>query len=108
MSLAFPDRVIVTPVTRTAAFNDQTEGTSTTYRASIEVDNRIVYGNDGAPIEPAMTILLPKDAVVNKGDFVQVSKLHGTDPTAHESAQRLVKQARRIGGSRISHVEVIV
>jgi hypothetical protein len=109
MSLAFPDVVAIVSVGRDVTFNTETESrTPKQSRACVEEDSRLQYTDDGAPIEPTITIMLPRDAVVQKGDYIAILKLHNKDATEHEGIRRLVKRASRVGGSRISHIEVLV
>jgi len=108
MSLAYPDIAEITPVTLSDTYHEETEGTAFQSIACVEEDSKLQYGTNGEPIEPAITILFPAKIEVHKGDYVRLIKLHGRTPTTDEAIRRRAKIAARIGGSRESHVEVIV
>lgn len=108
MSLAYPDIAEVTPATLADTYHEETEGTPFQSKACIEEDSKLRYSANGKPIDPAITILFPAKTNVHKGDYVRIIKLHGRTPTTDEAIRRRAKLAPRIGGSRESHVEVIV
>ena len=108
MSLEYPDIVENTPVTLSETYNEPTEGTAYQTRAYVEEDSKLRFGPDGAPIEPTITILYPRGTTINKGDYVQIIKLHGQTPTTHEAIRRTAQMVSRVGGSRVSHIEVLV
>ena len=104
----FPDRVTITPVTRNATFRTETRGTSFNSDATVEEDSEIRYSSSGAPVDPEIWIFLPADTLISKGDFIEIIKLHGQDPTTDEAEERKVKRTHRAGGFTISHIEVLV
>lgn len=109
MSVIFPDKVAIVPVSRDATFNVPTEDTPAVIsEACVEEDSTLRYTDDGAPIEPRVKILLPSDVVIQKGDYVTITELHGDEPSGHDAQQRQVKLASKIGGSRRTHIEVLV
>jgi len=108
MSLEYPDIVENTPVTLSETYNEPTEGAAVQTRAYVEEDSKLRYGPNGAPIEPTITILYPRGTTINKGDYVQIIKLHGQTPTTHEAIRRTAQMVSRVGGSRVSHIEVLV
>ncbi len=108
MSLAYPDIVEVTPVTLSDTYHEETEGDAFQSEACIEEDSKLRYSANGEPIDPQILILFPAKTDVHKGDYVQIIQLHGRTPTTDEAIRRRAKMAARIGGSRESHIEVIV
>ncbi len=108
MSLAYPDIVENTPVTLSDTYHEETEGTPYQTEACVEEDSKLRYGPNGEPIDPVITILYPAKTDVHKGDYVRIIQLHGRTPTTDEAIRRRAKMAARIGGSRESHIEVIV
>ncbi len=108
MSLAYPDIAEVTPITLSETYHEETEGASFQSEACIEEDSKLRYGPNGEPIDPVILIMFPAKTNVHKGDYVRLIKLHGRTPTVDEAIRRRAQIAARIGGSRESHVEVIV
>lgn len=108
MSLVYPDIAEITPVTLDDTYHDETPGAAFQSAACYEDDSKLRFSANGRPIEPAITILFPAKTAVHKDDYIQMIALHGKTPTTDEAIRRRAKQASRIGGSRESHVEVIV
>ena len=108
MSLAYPDIAKITPVTLGDTYHAPTEAAAFQSKAYIEEDSTLRYGANGEPIAPVITFLFPAKTDVHKGDYVRLTKLHGRAPTTDEAIRRRAKVAARIGGSRESHIEVIV
>ncbi len=108
MSLAYPDKVQVTNITRDATNGKQTDGTPFTSKANVEDESEIRYASDGTPITPVMLIIFPPDVTIAMGDKVEIKKLHGSTPTTDEAKERFVRQAARVGGGSASHVEVML
>jgi len=108
VSLAYPDIAEVTPITLSETYHEETEGATFQSEACIEEDSKLRYSANGEPIDPEILILFPAETDVHKGDYVQLIRLHGRAPTTDEAIRRRAKVAARIGGSRESHIEVIV
>jgi hypothetical protein len=77
MSLYFTDQVEITPISRDTNFRTEIEGTPFLSKAYIEDESEIKYGSDGQPLDPVMFIGLPVNTSIVKGDFIEITKLHG-------------------------------
>lgn len=103
MSLEYPDRVKIIPITMDVELNTSTEGDLIRSDAYVEDENKIRYSNDGAIIEPKTLILLPSKVVIKKGDLISVIKLRGVDVIESEQTRRKVLLVFRAG----DHSEVL-
>lgn len=109
MSLLFPDIIDIIPVTRDSVFNVETEGSPSTQSvAYVEEESEIRYNSQGELVDPSALVCLPADAVIAKGDFIKMVKVHGRTPIGDELLQRKVKRATYRGGSKVTHVEVLI
>lgn len=106
MSIYFTDQVQITPVTRDENFRIETEGIPFLSEAYIEDESEIKFGSDGQPFDPVMFIGLPKNTLIVKGDFIEITKLHGK--TITNSKKQKVKKAVHIGSFSESHIEIYV
>jgi len=108
MSIYFPDEVEITNITYDATYRTKTEGMPFSSEAYVEDESGIRFGSDGQPIEAQMFIGLPRGTAILKGDFIQITKLHGKTPNAQEAERREVKRVTRVGAFEMSHIEVVV
>ncbi len=77
MSIYFTDQIEITPINRDVNFRNETEGTPFYSEAYVEDKTEIKYGPDGQPLKPVMFIGLPINTSIVKGDFIEITKLHG-------------------------------
>jgi len=77
MSIYFTDQVQITPISRDINFRTETEGTPFLSKAYVEDESKIQFGSDGQPFNPIKFIGLPRNTLIVKGDFVEITKLHG-------------------------------
>jgi len=77
MSIYFTDQIQITPISRDINFRTETEGTPFLSKASVEDESKIQFGSDGQPFNPIKFIGLPRNTLIVKGDFVEITKLHG-------------------------------
>ena len=77
MSIYFTDQIEITPISRDVNFRTETEGTPFYSEAYVEDKTEIKYGLDGQPLKPVMFIGLPINTSIVKGDFIEITKLHG-------------------------------
>ncbi len=77
MSIYFTDQIEITPVSRDVNFRTEIEGTPFLSEAYVEDKTEIKYGSDGQPLKPEMFIGLPINTLIVKGDFIEITKLHG-------------------------------
>ncbi len=108
MSMTFPDKVKITPITIDETYRTETPGVPFTTEAAVEEDGSIKYSSAGEPIDPEIWIFLPGNVSIERGDYIQITELHGETPTAQEAEERKVKRYHRAGGFSISHIEVLV
>ena len=108
MSLLFPDKVSITPITINTNYGTETEGAAFTSRAYVEEESKILYSSSGQPMDPVMYIYMPWETNIAAGYYIQITQLHGATPTAGEGVKRKVQRVSRVGGSQKSHIEVIV
>ena len=106
--MTFPDKVKHTPITRNKTYRTEAKGTPVILRAQVEDTGEVKYSSAGEPIDPEIWIFLPGDTVINRGDLIEITELHGQTPTADEAEERKTKLVHRAGGFTISHVEVLV
>lgn len=105
MSLRFPDKVIITPVTYDPVTRSRTEGVPRTVRAQVEIEDKITFGSDGKPVSPMSFYMLPAVDAVQKGDMIQATEIHGV---AYSGKKQEVIKVHLAGGLRPSHLEVLV
>ena len=108
MSILFPDKVRITPVTIGDIYRKETEGETVLSIAFVEESGVIKYSSSGKPIDPEISIFLPGNAVIKQGDSIETVELHGETPTTQEAKKREVKRVHRAGAYGISHIEVLV
>ena len=77
MSIYFTDQVEITPISRDINFRTETEDTPFLSKAYVEDESGINYGSDGQPLDPVIFIGLPINTSIVKGDFIEITKLHG-------------------------------
>lgn len=104
MSLLFPDRVGIISVTRNSTYGTNTLSDETESKAYIEDDSTITFNSNGELLKSIKIILLPKDTTINVGDHIRIIKHHGV---ALDEEYVTVQRVSRIGGSRVSHLEVL-
>lgn len=110
MSLMFTDIVKVTPVTIDPNFGSEVRGSSYTTKAYVEDESFLRYNAMGEPIEPKTIILFPKVIDIKKNYYVQIQRLKGVMLVDgdDEYIERQVKMAAKVGGCKISHIEVML
>lgn len=106
--MMFPDKVKITPIAFDSVYRKETPGTPFISEAAVEEDSTIRYSSVGEPIDPEIWIFLPGDVVVEKGDYIEITELHGKAPTTQEAMERKVKRYHRAGAYSMSHIEVLV
>lgn len=106
MSLMFLDRVEVTPITRDANVGSVTEELIKPYKAFVEDEDRMEFSPTGTPVRPVRFIMLPKNAVVSKGDMIKTTKLSGVVTTGSAAIRREVLEVVGRRGINISHLEL--
>jgi len=106
--MMFPDKVKITPIAFDSIFRKETPGTPFISEAAVEESGEIKYSSAGKPIDPEIWIFLPGNVVIEKGDCVEITELHGKTPTTQEAQERQVKRAHRAGAYSMSHIEVLV
>jgi len=103
----FPDKVKITPIT-IDQYRKETPGTPFPSEAAVEESGTIKYSSAGEPIDPEIWIFLPGNTDVKRGDYIEIIKLHGQNPTSQEVEERKIKRTHRAGGFTVSHIEVLV
>jgi len=107
----YPDRAKITRITRDASYRTETEVSPFYSDCYAEEESRIVYDKNGEPVTPLVKISLPvttRNLAIEKGDYVQLTKLHGRIPTGQDAFQRKTRQVSLVGGSEASHIEVVI
>ena len=105
MKLYFPDEVQITPASRDANFRNEVKGHAFSVDAYVENDDKIVYGSDGIPINPAKRVFLHYNVSIKAGDYIKVLKRSGFTV---EGMDQLVRSVSRVGTFSRSHLEVLV
>jgi len=106
--MLYTDKIEIKAATIDSKFNKISYGTETTVSAYIENNSKIKYGSDGQPYTPSYLIMVPPTTAVGLQDIIKIINIHGCDPIGDELGEKQIKQIRRIGGSRMSHLEIFV
>ena len=105
--MMFPDEVQITPIT-IDQYRKEAPDVAFNIEAYVEESGEVKYSSSGQPIDPEIWVFLPGDTEIKKGDFIEIIKLHGQDPTTQEAGKKKVKRVHRAGAFSISHIEVLV
>ena len=106
--MLFTDQVLITIMIADTTFNNMAESSSFKSKAYVENNTKIKYGQNGQPIDADFLVFLPHNIQVTLQDTLTILKLHGTSPVGDEIGTKQIKEIKRVGGIRISHLEVFV
>lgn len=108
MSYMYPDQVEITNVTRNIIYKTETEGTPFLSKAYIEEEAEINRGSLGSVVKPSTYIFLPNGIIINKGDYIRITKLHGVVILADTQigTRKKVTKVFIVGVFKNSHIEV--
>jgi len=106
--MMFPDKVKITPIAFDSIYRKETPGVPFISEAAVEDSGEIKFSSAGKPIDPEIWIFLPGDVSIERGDYIEITELHGETPTVQEAEERVVKRYHRAGGFSMSHIEVLV
>jgi len=118
MSLLYPDRIRIVPVTTDNELKTTVEETPIDVSAYVEEESQIGFTKDGTVIVPHIKVFIPAKKVIQKGilktlslkkgDMLIVKRLHGQEVIEQEQIRRTILSVQRIGSQRNTHIEVIV
>jgi hypothetical protein len=77
-----------------------------TIEAFVEQEDKGNMRSDGITINPLIKIQLSPEAVIKKGDYIEVTELHGTVPNEDDASMKKVTRAEHVGSFTVSHIEV--
>ena len=106
MSVFFLDRVTRTAITTDSTYGNKTEVETKNIKAYVELEDKIERGIDGTPIRPYRFVMLPKGTVLNKGDFITLTKRSGKAVSGNDAVRREVLEILSARGISISHLEI--
>lgn len=104
MSILFTDKVQILTVTRNTTYGTNTLSDPKTSVAYIEDDTSIRFTGNGELAKSIKLIMLPKDTNVAIGDHIRILKHHGL---TLDEEYVTVQRVSRIGGSHVTHLEVL-
>ena len=108
--MLFTDRIKITPVEVDTTYNTSTKITDDEFFCSayIEDNTEIGFGADGQPQKPDFLFMLPPKTSIKLADIIEIVQIHKREPFGSEEGEKQVKAIKRVGGIRISHIEVAV
>jgi len=106
--MLFTDKVKITTTVIDPNFNSMDEVSTKTVSAYVENYSEINYSSGGQSYTPDYLIFLPADTVITMQDTISIINIHGAQPIGDEVGEKQVKKVKRVGGIRISHLEVFV
>jgi len=114
----YPDKIKITQITMDNELKVTVEASPIFSKASIEVENRELFGRDGTVVRSHTKVFIPDRRVMQdgvfkymnlqKGDMIEYLKVSGRVPAAQDQVRHPVLMVSRVGHQRAQFIELLV